>query len=182
MDTNGFGAKEALREASAARGKAEKVLTVFSGRLLVLWGSVYLVMYGGGAMGWAPPWLWLPLDAAAFALSFALGSRVGEAFRTEVGSRLRRIWLGFGGLTALTLLAFMLRGTADPLFSFVVNQLVAFALVESGQAMGQRGLVRGGWTLAVVNALFFALWPDAYPYALAGMGALAVAAGLGRVR
>jgi len=182
MDTNGFDAKEALREASTARSKAEKVLTVFSGRLLVLWGAVYLVMYGGGALGWAPPWLWMPLDAAAFLLSFWLGSRVGEAFRTEVGCALRRTWIGFGGLMALTVLAFALRGTADPLFSFVVNQLVAFALVQSGEQLGQRGLRRGGWLLAGVNTLFFALAPEAYAFALAGMGALAVAAGLGRVR
>ena len=177
-----FQPEDALRTADTARKKAERVLYAFAGRLLVLWGAVYLVMYGGGALGWAPPWLWLPLDAAAFLLSFWLGSRVGEAFRTEVGCALRRTWIGFGGMMALTVLAFALRGTAGSLFSFAINQLVAFALVQSGGQLGQRGLARGGWMLAGVNTLAFALAPVAYAYALAGMGALAVAAGLGRVR
>lgn len=177
-----FDAHEALREASAARAKAQRALYGFAGQLLVLWGLVYLVMYGGGALGWVPDWFWLPLDVAAFALSFALGHRVGEAFRTPEGCRLQRIWAWFGVTMALAVFALAVRGLEGLLFSFAVNLLVGYALIQSGEVLHHRGLIRGGLLLAFANTLFYAFWPAAYPYALAALGALAVVAGLRQVR
>lgn len=182
MKDTGFDPGQALREANAALKKARGVLLRFTGQLLVLWGLVYLVMYGGGELGWVPAWFWLPLDAAAFALSFALGYRVGEAFRTPEGSRLQRIWVWFGATMALAVFAFAARGMAEPAFSFTLNLLVGYALIQSGEAVRQPGLVRGGLLLAIVNTLFYVFWPDAYAFALAAMGALACAAGLRQVR
>jgi hypothetical protein len=182
MEDRGFDVNEALREASSARNKARRALYGFVGRLLALWGFVYVVMYGGGALGWTPAWLWLPLDAVAFALSFWLGARVGGAFRTAEGRRLKRIWAWFGTTMVLVVFAFAWRAIDDPLFSFVVNLLVGYALLQSGEAVPHRGLVRGGLLLLLVNTASFAFWPAQYAYALAAIGALALVAGLRQVR
>ncbi|GEM88980.1 hypothetical protein [Oceanithermus desulfurans] len=181
MSTQEFLPEDALRAARHARSKARGVLGRFVGQLLALWGAIYLVMYGGGALGWLPPWAWAPIDLAGFAISFGLGARIGEAFRMTEGGRLRRIWAWFGVVMALAVFAFAFHGVEDPLFSFSVNLLVAYALVQSGEAVQRPGLVRGGLLLALVNAAFLAFWPGAYAPALAGMGLLALVAGLRQV-
>jgi hypothetical protein len=181
MSTQDFLPEDALRAAQHARSKARGVLGRFVGQLLALWGTVYLVMYGGGALGWLPPWAWVPIDLVGFAISFGLGARIGEAFRMTEGRRLQHIWAWFGVMMALLAFAFAFHGVEDPLFSFSANLLVAYALVQSGEAIRHPGLVRGGLLLALVNAAFFAFWPGAHALAMAGMGLLGLVAGLRQV-
>jgi len=158
------------------------VLLGFTGQLLILWGLVYLIMYGGGALGWVPAWLWLPVNLTAFVLSFALGSRIGGAFRMLEGDQLSRIWTWFGLTMAAAVFAMAARGVEDPLFSFTLNLLVGYALIQSGEVLRYPGLVRGGLLLIFVNALLYACCPIAHAPALAALGALAVVAGLRLVR
>ncbi len=172
-------AAEVLRQAEGARQRARHPLRAFVGQLLVLWGLIYLVMYGVSALGLADPgWLWLPAVLLGFVASFTLGSRIGSAIRSPEGHALRKTWAWFGVVMATASFALVLQGVEDPLFSFVVNLLVAFALLQSGETLGERGLIRGGLLLAAVNALFLAAGTQAYALALAALGLVALVAGV----
>ena len=173
-----FSPEEALRQAEALRSKAGTPLKRFVAQLLLLWGSIYLGMYGLESLGLPQTGLlWIPVDLAGVALSFGLGARLGSAIRSPEGLWLRRIWASFAFLIAAAVAVLIIRDAAVYL-DFVINLLAAYALLLSGMALAHRGLVRGGLLLLTVNAVFFALLPSFYAPALAAMGLVALAAGL----
>ncbi|HGY08875.1 MAG TPA: hypothetical protein ENK37_02315 [Oceanithermus profundus] len=173
-----FSPEEALRQAKALRSKAGAPLKRFVAQLLLLWGAIYLGMYGLESLGVAQTGLlWIPVDLAGVALSFGLGARLGTAIRSPEGLWLRRIWASFAFLIAATVAVLLIRDAAGYL-DFVINLLAAYALLLSGMALTHHGLIRGGLLLLAVNAVFFALLPSLYAPALAVMGLVALVAGL----
>ncbi|WP_456477072.1 hypothetical protein [Oceanithermus sp.] len=172
-------AAEVLRQVEGARQQARRPLRAFVGQLLALWGLIYLVMYGVSALGLADPrWSWFPVVSFGFAASFVLGARVGSAIRSPEGRALRQTWTWFGVVMATASFALVSQGAEDPLFSFVINLLVAFALLQSGELLSERGLVRAGLLLAAANALFLAAGAQTYALALAALGLVALVTGV----
>jgi len=172
-------ARAALATAEKQRKRARRVYKVFSGASFIIWGSIYALAYG--ITHFRPELaglVWLPLAIVGFVLSFALGARIGAFIRSPAGQNLRALWTSFGIGYFLLAWALSARGYDGLLLSFVINLLVAYALLASSLHTRLTTLARAAALLALTNALFFALLPGWYDAAMSVLGLLGVLVGL----
>ena len=172
-------ARAALSTAQKQQKRARRIYKVFSGASFIIWGSIYTVAYGITHFRpqLAGP-VWLPLVIVGFILSFALGARIGAFVRSPAGQSLRVLWTSFGIGYFLLAWALSARGYDGLLLSFVINLLVAYALLASSLHTRLATLARAAALLALTNAVFFALLPGWYDAAMAVLGLLGVFVGL----
>lgn len=162
--------------ASGARLK----LGTGGGVILVIWGAVWLVGHLLQALGDArAPLFWAIAPPVAIVVSFWIGFGMRHRVQAAWGSQLAAFWV-LWVLFGAAWVALFVQPARPEGPAFIVS-LVAFALSVT-ELLAGRTLVLAGLALFAWDLLLYLVRPDLFDWGMAGVGAVALLAGIWVVR